>query len=213
MMQRIRTLFFLVFLILCVLLTAGCTSVRTADTHNITVAVQSYNTWVGKQQAVDSSIRGTIATIGNHISTYNTEIANDTPDLSLLRGNLAVDQQGLDQWGSDLGSLTAATDQFEKDTASLTYDNATAGQTKSTLALMTRYMRISIVDRSNARQHLIDYVNNAKAYITPDDPDYWNDNLRQNALTAKGQAVVSLSDGDAVLKNITQQAAILEKLQ
>jgi hypothetical protein len=78
---------------------------------------------------------------------------------------------------------------------------------------MTRYMRISIVDRGNARQHLIDYVNNAKAYITPDDPDYWNDNLRQNALTAKGQAVVSLSEGDAVLKNITQQAAVLEKLQ
>jgi uncharacterized protein YceK len=213
MICRIRTLFFSLFLILCVALSAGCTSVRTADTHNTTTAVQSYNAWAGKQQATDQTARSTIALIAMHVSTYNTEIAKNTPDLTELRGNLVLDQQGLDQWGSNLNALSAATDQFEKETSSLTYDNASTVQTRATLGQMTQFMRIYGIDRENARQHLLEYVSNAKAYITPDDPDYWNDNLRQGAVQAKGQAQDALTGGDAALGNLTQAAVQLEKLQ
>jgi len=69
------------------------------------------------------------------------------------------------------------------------------------------------VNLGNSRQYLIDYVNNAEAYINQDDPDSWNDNYRQMALQAKEQASASLTDGDAALKNITEQAGQLEKLQ
>jgi hypothetical protein len=205
----IVTLVFLFFLSCA----AGCTAVRTADTHNVSVAVQSYNSWVSDQKELDREVRSTITQVGGHVNTYNSEIEKDHPDSALLRENLAQDRQLLNQWGSRLDSLTAATDRFEKDTATLTYDNSSGIQTRNTLGLMTQYMKIYTVNMGNARQYLTDYVNNAEAYIGPEDPDYWNDNYRKKAVQAKELASVSLADGDAALQNITVQASQLEKLQ
>jgi hypothetical protein len=205
----IVTLVFLFFLSCA----AGCTSVRTADTHNVSVAVQSYNSWVSGQKELDREVRDTITLVGDHVKTYNSEIEKDHPDSALLRENLAQDRQLLNQWGSRLDTLTATTDRFEKDTAILTYDNSSGIQTRNTLGQMTQYMKIYAVNVGNARQYLTDYVNNAEAYIGPEDPDYWNDNYRKKAIQAKELASVSLADGDAALENITVQASQLEKLQ
>ena len=193
--------------------TAGCFSVRTADTHNTTVALQQYNSWVSGQNVFDRNVRSTITQIGNHVSTYNTEIAKDQPDYSLLRANLATDRQLLDQWGTGIDNLSAATDRFDQNTAALTYDNASKERVQESLGMMTQYMKIYAVDMGNARQHLIEYVNNAETYIQPDDPDYWNDNYRQQAMQAKDQALPALADGDMVLGNLTAQAQKLEQLQ
>ena len=192
---------------------AGCTSVRTADTHNVSVTVQSYNSWVFDQKELDREVRSTIIQVGEHVNTYNAEIEKDHPDSALLRENLAQDRQLLNQWGSRLDSLAAATDRFEQFTAALTYDNSSGIQTRNTLGLMTQYMKIYVVNMGNARQYLTDYVNNAEAYIGPEDPDDWNDNNRGKAMQAKELASVSLADGDAALENITVQASQLEKLQ
>jgi hypothetical protein len=193
--------------------TAGCISVRTADTHNTTIAVQNYNTWVSGQNVFDRNARNSIAQIGDHIITYNTEIAHDHPDLALLRANLATDRHLLDQWGAEGDNLSAATDRFDQGTARLTYDNASTIRVRESLGLMTRYMKIYAVDMGNARQHLIEYVNNAETYIRPDDPDYWNDNYRQRAMQAKDQTSPAITDADAVLGNLTAQAQTLEHLQ
>ena len=193
--------------------TAGCFSVRTADTHNTTIAVQQYNTWVSGQNVFDRNARSTIAQIGDHINTYNTEIAKDQPDYSLLSTNLATDRQLLDQWGTGIDNLSAATDRFDQSTATLTYDNASKARVKESLGMMTQYMKIYAVDMGNARQHLIEYVDNAGTYIQPDDPDYWNDNYRQRAMQAKDQALPALSYGDSALGNLTAQAQKLEQLQ
>ncbi len=146
-------------------------------------------------------------------ASYNREIARDQPDLTLLRANDAEDRQVLDRWGTGLDNLTAATDRFEQSSAKLTYENTSAAKTKATLAQMTQYMRIYTTDMGNARQHLIDYVNNAETYIGTDDPDYWNDQYRQNAMQAKDQASAALADADVALGNITAQAKNLESLQ
>lgn len=210
-----RSQTFSVVLVFLVLLscTAGCTSVRTADTHNTTSAIQSYNTWAVQHQGTDRNVRGTVALISDHVTTYNTEIAKDQPDRSVLRENLATDQQALDRWGSNLDSLSTATDGFEKNTSALIYDNATAKQTKQTLGFMTQYMLIYTIESGNARQHLIEYVKNAQAYIGPDDPAYWNDKYRQDAMQAKEQARGSLYNGDIALGNLTVHAQDLEQLQ
>jgi hypothetical protein len=119
----------------------------------------------------------------------------------------------LDHWGLGLDNLSAATDQFERNTALLRFDTASAARTTGTLGLMTQYMKIYIVDMRNARQHMIEYVNDVGAYIGPDDPDYWNDKYRQDAMQAKELASRSLADGDLALENITVQARQLEKFQ
>jgi carboxypeptidase C (cathepsin A) len=203
------TLIFLFFLSC----TAGCTSVRIGDTHNVSVAVQSYNSWVSDQKALDSDVRKTISQVGEHVNTYNSEIAKDSPDIALLRENLAQDRQLLSQWGTRLDTLNAATDRFEQETADITYDDSSVVRVHATLDMMTQYMKIYSVNMGNARQYLIEYVNNAEAYISPEDPDYWNDNYRQTALQVKQQASASLADWDAALGNITSQALELEKMQ
>jgi hypothetical protein len=213
-MNRSSQIFFVLLVFMLILACfSGCASLRTGDTHNTTVAVQSYNTWASNQKAFDRELRGSSAIIGNHINTYNTEIAKDRPDHPLLLENLAQDRQLLDKWGSKLDELTAAADRFEQDTTKLSYDNVSEGRTKEKLVLTTRYMKIYLVDVGNAREHLIEFVNNAEAYISPDDPDYWNDKYRQNAMIAKEQALVSLEEGDAALENVILQAKQLEKLQ
>ena len=205
------------FILLVFLLTvagiSGCTSLRTGDTHNTTVAVQSYNEWVLTQKAFDRELRGSITTIGNHINTYNTEITKDNPDHTLLLENLAQDRQVLDAWGSDLDELTAATDRFEQDTTKLSFDNVSEVRTQENIVLTTQYMKIYLVDMGNAHEHIIEYMNNAEAYISPDDPDYWNDKYRQNAMISKEQALVSLEEGDAALENLMLQGTRLDKLQ
>jgi hypothetical protein len=213
-MNRSLQIFFILLVFLLTLsCISGCTSLRTGDTHNTTVAVQSYNAWVSNQKAFDRELRGSIATIGNHVNTYNAEITKDQPDHSLLLENLAQDRQLLDRWGSDLDKLNAATDRFEEDTTKLSYDKDSEVRTKENLVLTTQYMKIYLVEMGNAREHLIEYVNNAEAYISPDDPDYWNDKYRQNAMISKEQALVSLEEGDAALENVTLQGKQLEKLQ
>jgi hypothetical protein len=202
----------LVFL-LALTCTMGCFSVRTADTHNTTIAIQQYNTWVSGQNVFDRNVRSMVAQIGDHVTTYNTEIAKDQPDYSLLRANLVTDRQLLDQWENGIDNLSAATDRFDKSTATLTYDNASRVRVKESLGMMTQYMKIYAVDMGNARQHLIEYVDNAETYIRPDDPDYWNDNYRQRAIKAKDQAAPSLTESDMVLGNLTTQAQKLEQLQ
>jgi len=203
------SLIFLIFLSC----TSGCTSVRVTDTHNVSVALQSYNSWTSNQKELDRDARSTISQIGEHVNTYNSEITKDHPDLALLRENLAQDRQLLNQWGARLDTLNTATDSFEQDTAALTYDTFSGYQTQNTLGLMTQYMKIYSVDMSNGQQYLVDYVNNADTYINYKDPDYWNDNYRQSAIQAKKQASASLADGDVALENITAQAQKLEKFQ
>jgi len=191
----------------------GCASVRTADTHNTTVAVKEYNAWVVKHQVFDRDVRDIIAQMGIHIQTYNSEIEKEQPDFIFLRSNLANDRQLLDRWGRDLDDLNAATEQFSKNTSYLQYDNSSVIRTHQTLDLMTQYMNIYAVNMGNARQHLIEYVNNAESYTSTDTPDYWNDNYRQAAMNAKDQATAALADGDTALGNITEQARQLENMQ
>ena len=213
-MNRSSQIFFVLLIFLLTLAgISGCTSLRTGDTHNTTVAVQSYNAWVSNQKEFNDELRDSVSLIGKHVNTYNSEISKSQPDNSLLLENLGQDRQLLDKIGSNLDSLTAATDAFEQDISELQYDNGSVMSTKETLALTTQYMKIYLVDMSNARQHLIEYVNNAEAYVAPDDPDYWNDKFRQNAMIAKEQAMLSLEEGDAALENVTSQAKQLEKLQ
>ena len=213
MTDRSRTLFLSLIFLLSLSCASGCTSVRTSDTHNTTAAIQSYNAWIAQQQDFDRNVGGSITQIGDHITTYNREIARDQTDYALLRSDIAKDRGVLDQWGSGLDNLTAATDGFEKITAKLTYGNTSAAKTKATLGLITQYMRIYTTDMGNARQHLIDYENNEEKYVGTDNPDYWNDQYRQDALQAKDQASAALSDADLALGNVTTQAKNLENLQ
>lgn len=213
MNRRLRIVPFILIFLIALSCTAGCISLRTADTHNTTVAVQGYNSWVSGQAVFDRDVRTTVTRIGDHVTLYNTEIAKDQPDYALLRANLATDRQLLDQWGQELDNLTAATDRFEKNTSSLQYDNASKGRVRESLTVMTQYMRVYAVDMGNARQHLIEYVNNAEAYIGPDDPDYWNDQKRKDAMQAKEQAMIPISDGDAALESLGVQAGKLGQLQ
>jgi hypothetical protein len=187
--------------------------VRTADTHNTTAAIQSYNTWIAQQRNFDLEVQGTIGQIGNDIKTYNTEIARDQPNVALLRENLAKDHQLLEQLGSGIDNLTAATSRFEQITATLQYDKASATSTIETLDMISQYMKIYTLDMGNAHQHLIEYVNNAEAYIRTDDPNYWNDKYRQDAMLAKDQGSKAFAESNLALENITIKAQQLEKLQ
>jgi hypothetical protein len=144
---------------------------------------------------------------------YNSEIAKNQPDYALLQQNLEEDRQVLDQWGTRINALDAATARFEMETGGLTYDNATAQNTLQSVSVMTQYMKVYAVETGNARQYLIEYVNNAEAYIAPDDPDYWNEKYRQDAMTAKDKATMALDKGDVSLGNLALQAKELEKFQ
>jgi hypothetical protein len=210
---RFRTLFLVLLFLISFICATGCASVRTADTHNTTVAVKEYNAWVVKQQGFDRDVRDIIAQMGIHIQTYNSEIAKDQPDYILLRSNLANDRQLLDRWGRDLDDLNAATEQFSKNTSGPQYDNTSVVRTHQILSLMTQYMNIYAANMGNARQHLIEYINNAESYTSTDTPDYWNDNYRQAAMNEKDQATSALADSDTALGNVTEQARQLENMQ
>jgi hypothetical protein len=192
---------------------AGTLSIRTADTHNTTAAIKEFNTWTLEQKELDTALRGMTEIIGAHVADYNTGIATDTPDYALLRQNLAQDRQVLDRWKARLDDLSAATERFEEETAPLTYDTATRQQVKSHLATMAQYMKIYEVHLGNAREHLIEYTNNAEAYLAPDDPEYWNEQHRQDAIAAMTAAAADMDKGDAALNDLLREAKELEKLQ
>ncbi len=203
----------LVAILLILACTTGLISVRTSDTHNTTIAVTSYNTWVSGQKDFNNSVQGAVVQIGDHVRIFNSEIAKDQPDYALLRSNLAEDRQLLDLWGAGLETFSPATDRFDKDTSSLTYQNASEKKVRESLGLMTGDMKAYTDEMGNARQHLIRYVDNAATYIRPDDPDYWNEKYRQQAMQEKDLARQSLAKGDSLLGNLTAQARILEQLQ
>lgn len=192
---------------------AGCTAPRSADTHNTTVAIQIFNTWALGQKELDTELRRMVAEIGGHVTDYNTEIAKDTPDYALVRANLAEDRQTLDRWRARLDTLSAATDRFEAETSGLTYANATAQETGEHLAVMTQFMKIYAVELENARQHLIEYVNNAEAYVAVDDPEYWDEQHRRDAQAAMTDAAAGMAKGDDALNDLLHEAKELEKLQ
>jgi hypothetical protein len=211
MIHRSRIIILILILIGLFFFISGCTMPRTGDTHNITTALQSYNTWTAEQKQFDRQVHLTIAQIGDHLNAYNVGIAQDQPDITTLRGNVAADRQILDQWGTDLAILTAATDQFSTDTAALDYGNSP--QTKQTIDQLTQYMKIYTIDMGNAQQHLIDYTTNADMYMSPDDPAYWNDVYLNQAMTAKSQAMQSIADADNAIAGINSNAQQLQELQ
>jgi hypothetical protein len=199
----------IVLVVLC--LFSGVISIRTADTHNTTVAIQEYNTWAAEQKQLDREVRSDLQRISADTTTYNTEITGNAPDLALLRKNLADENQLVSAWQNELTRLNFATDGFEKNTSSLTYGNNV--KTQQEVALMAQYMKIYAVSVGNAQQHLIDYTNNAGSYVGTDDPDYWNEAYLQSATDARQRAASSLSDGDSALENITAQAQLLQQSQ
>jgi hypothetical protein len=205
----ISLLAMIILISFCVL--SGCTSIRTADTHNTTIAVKEYNSWIIEQKQFDRQVRSDLQRISADTTTYNMQIASNTTDLSLIRQNVADEKQLLDAWGNELVKLNFAADSFEKNTSALTYGNNPKANQE--IAFMVQYMRIYTVSMGNAQQHLIDYTNNAGLYVAPDDPDYWNDAYLQSAMNARQLATSSLSDGDGALVNMTAQGQLLQQSQ
>ena len=205
----ISLLAIIILISFCVL--PGCTSIRTADTHNTTVAIKEYNAWILEQKQFGRQVRSDLQRISADTTTYNTQIASTTPDLALIRQNVADEKQLLDAWGNELVKLNFATDSLEKNTSALTYENNP--KAKQEIAFVIQYMRIYTVSMGNAQQHLIDYTNNAGLYVAPDDPDYWNDAYLQATMQARQLATSSLSDGDNALVNMTTQAELLQQSQ
>ena len=69
---------------------SGCTAVSVGlpDTHNTTLAVQSYNSWTEMQKTYGQQATTAISQIGAHLTTYNSEIAQGSPDINMLRAML-----------------------------------------------------------------------------------------------------------------------------
>lgn len=191
---------------------SGCTavSVRLADTHNTTLAVQSYNSWTEMQKTYGQQATTAISQIGAHLTTYNSEIAQGSPDINMLRANVASDRQLLQQWAGQEDGLDSATEKFAADTSALDYHST---DPKQAVDLMAQDMRIYAVDMKNSQQHLVEYTNFMDAYLSPDDPDYWNDAQRVAAMNANTDAVKSLADADSALGAISSAAKNLENAQ
>jgi ABC-type transporter Mla subunit MlaD len=181
------------------------------DTHNTTLVLQDYNTWADQQRTYDVQVHSALTQIGNNVDTYNHEIARDQPDIGLLQENVEADRQTLDAWGTSSTALGSATDTFTTDTASLDFGSDTESSYLS--SLLAQDMKIYSIDMGNARQHFIDYNRDLGQYLTPDDPDYWDDSLRMAAMDAKARALSSVEDGNAALSNITATAQTLQQRQ
>ena len=91
-----------VVVVFCVL--PGCISIRMADTHNTTIAIQSYNTWVTEQKQLDRLVRSDLQQISTDTTTYNTEIARAAPDLVLIRQNVAEERHSSTRGGPSLSA-------------------------------------------------------------------------------------------------------------
>lgn len=211
MMERARIIFLLLLLAGCVLLVAGCTTPRIGDTHNTTVVIQSYNTWADQQVSYSKQVSSTLNQIGNTLNEYNHETANDPSDPGTLQGDVASDGQAINQWGSASTTLGSATNSFSSDTASLSFGNDT--ETSRLTGLLLQEMKIYSIDMKNAQQHFVDYNRDLSGYLSEKDPDYRDDSLRMAAMDAKSQALLSISDGDNALSNITATAKILQQEQ
>jgi hypothetical protein len=185
--------------------------VRLGDTHNTTVAVKSYNTWTDAQKTYDRQVRISLDHIGQHITLYNREMAKSKPDVQVLRADIASDQQLLREWEAQGSQLDAATDRFTAETSALNF--SASPDTRQAVDVLTQDMKIYSITMKNAEQHLVDYTNSLNAYLAPDDPDYWNDNLRTAALSANGEAIKSIADGDQALAAISSAGKKLEGYQ
>ena len=199
------------FLLVLALFLSGCTSVGLADTHDITLAVKSYNTWVEAQKTYDRQVRTSLDQIGQHITVYNKELAKSQPDITVLRADIASDQQTLRDWEAQSSALDAATDRFTAETSALNFSaSPDAGQE---VDVVTQDMKIYSITMDNAEQHLVDYTNAMNVYLTPDDPDYWNDAFRATAVDANSKAAKTIADGDDALAALSSAAEKLEAYQ
>jgi hypothetical protein len=201
----------LLFLLVPALFFSGCTSVRLGDTHNATIAVKNYNTWADAQKTYDRQVRISLDHIGQHITLNNQELAKSQPDVQVLRTNIASDQQLLRDWEAQGSQLDAATDRFTAETSALNF--SASPDTRQAVDVLTQDMKIYSITMKNAEQHLVDYTSSMNAYLAPDDPDYWNDNLRIAAMSANGEAIKSVAEGDQALAAISSAGKKLEGYQ
>jgi hypothetical protein len=181
------------------------------DTHNTTVVIQSYNTWADQQVTYASQIGSTLNQIGNTLNEYNRDTASNSSDPGTLQGDVAADDQAINQWGAASTTLGSATDSFSSDTASLSFGNDT--ETPWLTGLLLQEMKIYSIDMNNAQQHFVDYNRDLSGYLSESDPDFRDDSLRTAAMDAKAQALSSITDGDNALSNITATAKLLQQSQ
>lgn len=211
MINRFSLIVLLLLLPGCLLLAAGCTAPRLGDTHNTTLLIKEYNTWAAGQETYNDQVRTILDQMGDHLETYNQEIAQSSPDIAVLQENIAADRQLLNQWGTANAGLDSATDAFAASTASLDFSADPA--TGNLRDLVLQEMKIYSIDMENAQQHFVDYNQDLGKYISADDPDYWNDALRTAAMGAKSEGLASAAEGDAVLSNITQTMQTIQDRQ
>jgi len=199
------------FLLVPALFFSGCTSSRLADTHDTTLAVKSYDTWVDAQKTYDRQVRTSLDQIGQHITVYNSELAKSQPDIKVLRADTASDQQALRDWEAQSSALDAATDRFNAETSVLNF--SASPDARQAVDVVAQDMKIYSITMNDAEQHLVDYTNAMNAYLTPDDPDYWNDAFRVAAMDANSKAVKTIADGDEALAALSSAAKKLEAYQ
>jgi septal ring factor EnvC (AmiA/AmiB activator) len=199
------------FLVVAALSLSGCTAVRLADTHNTTAALKSYNTWVDAQKTYDRQVRTSLDAISQSINDYNRELAKGNPDIRVLRANIASDRQILQEWETQSSKLDAATAQFASETSTLNL--SASPESKQTVDLLSQDMKIYSITMKNAEQHLVDYTNSMNTYLTPEDPDYWNDDLRVAAMAANSEAIKTIADGDQALAAVSSAGKKLEGSQ
>ena len=180
MMNRFSLIFLLLLLHGCLLLAAGCTAPRLGDTQNTTLLIKEYNTWAAGQKTYNDQVRTALDQMGDHLGTYNREIAKSSPDIGVLQENIATDRQLLDQWGTANAGLDSATSTFAASTAPLDFSGDP--ETGHLRDLVLQEMKIYSVDMGNAQQHFVEYNQDLGKYVTADDPDYWNDALRTAAM-------------------------------
>jgi len=211
MMDRSRAFFCLALLTVCVLLAAGCTTPRTGDTHNTTLVIQDYNQWADQQNACSAQAKTCLVQLESTLGAYNTDMAGDSADPTILRGDIAADRQAIGQWGAASQALGSATDTFSSNTVALSF--GTDRETFRLTGLLAQEMKIYTIQMGNAQQHLVDYNQDMSQYLSVDDPDYRDDSLRTAAMDAKAQAISSLDEGDLTLSNITATAQLLQQRQ
>jgi len=190
--------------IVCIALVSGNVPVRFSDTHNATLVIQEYNSWVQQQKSVDNQVRFSLEQMGEHTGMFNAEIAKENPDVNFLRENVATDRQLIAKWGSETAQLDTLTTRFSETLEPLDLSGSPEG--KEAAGLMLQDMKIYVIHMKNAQQHLVDYVNQCDAYLGDTDPDYWNDNFRQAAMDAKTKAAGEISQGDEVLEALSAAA-------
>jgi hypothetical protein len=198
-------------LLVSALLFSGCTSVRLADTHNTTLAVKSYNTWADAQNTYNRQVVAFLDQLNQHRTAYNSELTKEAPDIRVLRAGIAADHQILREWEAQSNELDAATERFSSGTAAL--DFSASPDSKEAVGVLTQDMKIYSLTMKNAEQHLVDYTSAIDSYLTPDDPDYWNDGRRVSAMNANSEAQKTIADGESARTAVFAAAKKLENSQ